>query len=109
MIGSDNVQISLASDDNLFVCTSCLEGDLEKSTNDLRSTQVVSRLKEEASDPARGPQSPLAPGISTTTSDVELSNQGSLKVGKKPENFRFKEILDGLSGMKAFYSIRVDL
>lgn len=109
MIGSDNVQISLASDDNQFVCAMGPDDDeVSKAMSAFdvakrmlvqgETMSVVVRESFSASAAPNPSDTVDSEGKPDTVGDVE-SKQGILKVGKTPENFRFREILDGLFGM----------
>ena len=114
MIGSDNVQISLGTDDTKFVCA---VGPGE----DVGGKPEQSQILEVPSDPPTDQRKMAAvtvsemfrnidstpkeiiggeSSIANIASETEFSKQGILKLGKTPENFRFKEILDGLFGKK---------
>ena len=111
MIGSDNVQISLGADDSKFVCAvGPEEGVGEKSERPQNLEFPPAGQRKTAavavSEMFRGTDSTPKENIGgesnepNIASETGFSKQGILKLGKTPENFRFKEILDGLFGKK---------
>jgi len=117
MIGSDNVQISLGADDTKFVCAVGPEEDAGKRSERSQILELLGCLPAGQRKIAAVTVSEMFHSIDSTPkenvggesivsnepniailSGAEFSKQGILKLGKIPENFRFKEILDGLFG-----------
>ncbi|KAI5803451.1 hypothetical protein DFH27DRAFT_610500 [Peziza echinospora] len=100
MTGSDNVEIALAYENLKYVSTT--PGEPEHIPAEFETQLPLRHVPEMAID-HYGPSSKYMGGMdgvspASSPSEALTLGQGTLRVGNRPETFRFRDLLDGLSG-----------